>query len=132
MIESCGYCKPTHSPNRTLAITKRRRLDEYTANKENNNYTDGLKMCTRCRHRAVIINTTTCLNGDCDKEKKKEQLLKKRTRKAAATPQATAIKCTGEGNSRGCGCKVFVLPGKHVSFVMFVFPCFKYCQCMSV
>ena len=106
-------CSKLLSPVSAIkSITKRRRLDEYKAHEGDDNYTDGLMTCPRCRHRSIIINTSTCMYGECDKECKAAAALKKITKKAAARPEAIKLVCTGNSDTRGCGCVVFALPGK--------------------
>ena len=94
-------------------IVKRRRLEEYNAHKGDHEYTDGLKTCQRCLHRTVIINTSTCLYGDCESKKKAGAAARKRTSTAAARPEACEVRCTGNGQMKGCGCVVFTLPGAY-------------------
>ena len=93
-------------------ITKRRRLEEYISHEGDDNYTDGLKSCPRCRHRSIIINTSTCMYGQCEKEYKDAAALKKNAKKAAARPEAIEVTCTGNSATRGCGCVVFAMPGE--------------------
>ena len=107
-----GIAKPLVPAKEIKVIVKRRRLEEYNAHKEDNEYTDGLKTCPRCLHRTIIINTSACLYGDCESQKKAGAAARKLSRTAAARPEACAVRCTGNGQMKGCGCVVFALPGE--------------------
>ena len=107
-----GYTMLLVPVSEVKSIVKRRRLEEYNEHKDDVDYTDGLKTCMRCRHRTIIINTSTCLNGECAQENKVEAALRKKNKSASSTPEAIAVKCEGNNAVSGCGCVVFALPGR--------------------
>lgn len=94
------------------SLVKRKRLEEYKERGGDDQYTDGMKTCTRCHHRTIVINTSTCLNGQCAQEFKAETALRKKNKVASTAPEAIGIKCEGNSSMAGCGCVVFALPGE--------------------